>query len=272
MRFRRPVDDLDKEFPESAIDELHEQSRAKTTKDLQEFVGKASDEKTQDEFWHRWAQIREMLFHINERVNYWEGRRTQFLQIGIGLLAASVAGVVAIFSNTSELTDLFFQQDGLSPSTIFLSAKGIAYVFAFIICMCFSLGCLRLLLLWNEQNNPNYPFTKACRTWVWHYRHAEASPLETDFRAYTRKTYRAQVEAFAANLADYKKRLLKSDIQELLDQDISQVYVLLINEKFKIRMVSQLRDCLLTTTRFAYYVSIPVVVVLFGLRLLAFAL
>jgi len=267
MRFRKPVDDLDREFPESAIDELHDKSRAKIAKDLHDFVKKASSGQTQEEFWHRWAQIREMLFHLNERVNYWEGRRTQFLQIGIGLLAASIAGVVAIFSNISELTDLFFQQNGLAASTMFLSAKGILYIFAFIVCMCFTVGCLWLLLLWNEQNNPSYPFTKACRTWLWHYRHAEKSPLETDFRTYTPATYRTHVETFAANLVHYKKRLLQSDVQELLDQDISQVYVLLINEKFKIKMVNRLRDCLLSTTRLAFYTSISTMAVLFGLRL-----
>jgi hypothetical protein len=269
MRFSRPVDGLDKEFPEVEIDEIDKKSHDQIAEDLEHFISQFRAHNRQEDFWHRWSQVREMLFHLNERVNYWENRRTQFLQIGIGLLAGSLAGILTV-ADRLPVTSIF--KDGtLEAAGAFLTISAAAYTFVLIVCFCYAIGCLMLLLIWNYQNNPDYPFTKACRIWVWHYRHAETTPIDTDFRKYTRETFLKQVQLFSENLVAYKRRLLRSDTAELLDQDLSQVYVLLINEKFKIKMVSQLRDCLTVTTRYALYAAL-LYLVLFSIARIAILL
>ena len=238
---KKDVDDLEKEFPEEEIDVEHQRGRGRIEKALLEFLENA--ERDPELLTRRWADIREMILNVDGRVNYWENRRTQFLQLTVALLAAALAGSVAILANV-DLTTWAKTEASLRYLPVLAS------------CIALFLGSLRLLLLWNSQNNPNYPFTKAYRVWRWHYRHAEKVPVDTDFSAYDRRQFREQVRRFADNLAEYKIRTLAADPAELIDQDLSQLYVLITNEKFKIMCVSALRDSLLRTCQFAFYVGI----------------
>jgi hypothetical protein len=46
----------------------------------------------------------------------------------------------------------------------------------------------------------------------------------------------------------------------MIDQDLSQVYLLLINEKYKIKMVNALRNILIKTLTIAFFVALTIVV------------
>ncbi|MFC1539735.1 hypothetical protein ACFL6H_09950, partial [Candidatus Latescibacterota bacterium] len=52
-------------------------------------------------------------------------------------------------------------------------------------------------------------------------------------------------------LLEYKLRNLRSTPDELFDQDMSQLYLLITNEKFKIKFVSKLRDMFFKTIELA---------------------
>lgn len=261
--------EIEKGFLPEDIDKLHNNGRQAIDAVLTSVTNKSKDDKSKDEFWQRWSHIREMLQHVNDRVNYWETRRTQFLQIGIGLLAASIAGILAIAGDLSSPTDLFIVIGRNHIDTV-ACLKGALYCFTLIVCLCFAIGSVKLLKIWNTQNNPDYPFTKGYRTWVWHYRHAEENSLSTDVHNFSEDTFRVEVEKFSKNLLFYKERMLNSSLAELLDQDLSQLYVLLINEKFKIDMVSRLRDCLLKTAWFALCTPPAVLILLSILRIAVF--
>ena len=241
MSDRHGIDDLEKQFPEAEIDSEHKRGRARVSKVLSEFLEKAN--KDPEMLTRRWADIREMIINVDARVNYWENRRTQFLQLTVALLATALAGSVAILAN-------------LDLTTWLKTEQSLRYLPILAPCVALFLGSLRLLLLWNRQNNPNYPFTKAYRVWRWHYRHAERTPSDCDFRKYTPDKFREEVRRFADNLAEYKIKTLEGDPADLIDQDLSQLYLLITNEKFKIECVSVLRDSLLETCRFAFWVGI----------------
>lgn len=258
MKFGKSVDGIERDFSENKITELFEKTKSESAKDLEDFITSCRTGSS-DVLQHRWDKIREMIFHLDGRINYWENRRTQFLQIGIGILGASLAGIIAIFANIEELSDVFLITTN-SYGLFLPTAKGLVYSFIFFLCVCFAFGSLRLICLWNRQNNPNYPFTKGYRIWLWHYRHAEKTPSDTRISGYTPQTFKQEVDKFCKNIVDYKKRFLKSSINDMIDQDLSQVYLLLINEKYKIKMVNALRNVLIKTLTIAFFVALTIVV------------
>jgi hypothetical protein len=226
--------DLDKNFPQASIDTI---AKAKEKE-----VTNAFDELKDVELLKKiTSETREMIPQIDERIHYWEDRRTLFLQISLGITAAALAGIVVIASESNIVFGDFF------------TFSTFIYIPVLILCIALVIGGIRILALWNEQNNPSYPFTKATKTWRWQYRHAETNPINTDVGNFTTKVLEEEAYKFANNLADYKIKLLKSNAHELLDQDISQLYLLLIDEKYKIKFVTKLRDSLFAILRWAMY-------------------
>jgi hypothetical protein len=184
-------------------------------------------------------------------------------------LGASFAGIITVLANIKELTDVFIGT-GDSYKLWLLTGKGLVYLFVFVSCFCFVIGSLLLLHRWNCQNNPNYPFTKGYRFWLWHYRHAEQTPSDTKVSGYTPETFKQQVTIFCQNIVAYKKRFLQTSTEDLIDQDLSQAYLLLINEKYKVKMVSELREVLVKTVRIAlFYVGLPITTLFALLRIFA---
>jgi len=261
---------LDKAFPEKDIDALYQDGRSKTAEMLRAFSQKAHDAKDKEEFWRRWSQIREMISSLQSRVDYWENRRTTFLQIGMGLLAASIAGMLAIVVNAASAGATFTLAKVMGKVLLpVFTVKGLSFAGIFALCFIFFVGSLILLMIWNSQNNPPYPFTKGYRVWLWHYRHAEEAPLATDMHNFTANKFRNQARLFSGNLIAYKKRLFESSLDELLDQDTSHAYTLLINEKFKIDMVNRLRSCLMNTELTAVALAFFVFLLLLFVRAVA---
>jgi hypothetical protein len=153
MNISRSVDGIERDFPEDKITELFEKTKSETAKDIEDFITSCRTGGSIDVLQHRWDKIREMIFHLDGRINYWENRRTQFLQIGIGVLGASLAGIIAIFANIKELSDIFLITTNSNDSFL-PTAKGLVYSFIFFLCVCFAFGSLKLICLWNRQNNP----------------------------------------------------------------------------------------------------------------------
>jgi len=245
--FRRP-DEFDKSFPQAEIDKITKQNASIVNLALDEFIAKNAQADTGAiESFRR--DIREMISSVDERIHYWEARRTEFLQLSTAMLAASIVGIVAILPSVLSRKQLF-----AFPTYLDLPVL-IAGVFLFF-------GSTWLIYLWNKQNNPSYPFTKGYKVWRWHYRHAEKNPLDTNVFDFDQTTFNEQVRLFAENMTDYKIKTLKANSKELIDEDLSQLYVLITNEKFKIKFVSQLRDALMNTLFLALVVGVVSIVIL----------
>jgi hypothetical protein len=234
---------VDDNFSKATINEI--------SREHEEKVALAYESITDEKFLEKICkETREMIPQIDERIHYWENRRTLFLQISLGITAASLAGFIAIASKVDNILLNFY-----TTSTFII-------IPILVLCLSLIIGGVMILSLWNEQNNPTYPFTKATKTWRWQYRHAETNPNRTDFEKFTKEIVEEEAHKFAANLTDYKIHLIKSSYIELLDQDISQLYLLIINEKFKIKFVSQLRDKLYNVLRIALYITLFTILIL----------
>jgi hypothetical protein len=241
--FFKKVDQFDNDFPENDVDKIYDKSFKKIEEKLDEFIENTKSDP--EMLTRRWADIREMIVHLNGRIEYWESRRTQFLQIGLAMFAASIAAIVTIIPNfpfTEYKTSLKFY----IYSPVLISSIIIFF------------GSIRLINIWNRQNNPSYPFTKGYRFWRWQYRHAEKDGVDTDLYKYSKEKYESEIKKFADNMYNYKVKTLECDYKVLFDQDLSQLYLLIINEKFKIKFVNKLRDSLLNTLKIAFICGIVI--------------
>lgn len=151
-----------------------------------------------------------------ERIHYAEGRRANFTVMAGALIAAGIA--VLTFSS-GALTQLWMQLAASYGAIASIVTGGL------------------VILLYSRQTN-RYPFTSATKTWKWFYR--DALPKTEDFKlhwysylpwapgsAQIRKAYGAQLDDF---------RLRMSDLQDdsvNLEQDIEQLYVLHVTERYK---------------------------------------
>lgn len=220
---------LDNSFSKEDIEKLSKNSFKRFSKELDNFCKK---EKLNGEEKYKMLRkdIREMILSIDNRIHYWENRRTQYLQLATAILAASIIGIITTFQKISSFQNLY-------------DLQSITYMIILIPCIILFLGSIYLLTVWNKQNNPNYPFVKMPRIWRWHYRHAEKNSIDTNIPKYDSEKYKTQIDIFIDNLENYGIKTLKADYKELLDQDISQLFLLITNEKFKIKFVTHLRDC-----------------------------
>ena len=231
------IDQLEREFSEAEIAAITQRG----SKAVQGALDKLFADQSHNEnkvVNRRWDSIRSMITLVDDRVRYWDGRRTQFLQIAAALLAGSIVGLVNILPRIPEIASL---------------DKFQSFIYIPVACAatCLFVGSIRLLFIWNKQNNPNYPFSKGYRVWRWHYRHAEKSPLDTDIDRYSSATFNEEVQKFADNLTNYKLRTIEASPKELFDQDLTQLYLLLINEKFKVKFVNKLRNSLFRSLLFS---------------------
>ena len=239
------IDRLDREFPDATIDEISDEHKPDIEAAFDTFFKSRSGENDSLSVKHFIEDTQRLIFHVDGRINYWENRRTQFLQIGAASLTASIVGIVSLFP---EIPNAIALKDGLSLKSIVMLPTFVASIALFF-------GNIKLINIWNRQNNPNYPFTKGTKTWRWHYRHAELNEVETDTDKFNEAKFAEEARIFADNSAYYKIKTLTSSTKELIDQDLSQLYLLLTNEKFKVKFVNKLRDCLLNTLLIALYLA-----------------
>ncbi len=246
------VNDLDERYSISDFMENIEPEEKKIKKLLSDFETK--DKKNNLRNLHYLNdEVLQMIDHIDGRVQYWENRRNQFLPIALGLLGASLAGILSLIP---EIDKTF--------NNVYLIDWNIVFLPLAISLISIIVGSIRLVWVWNLQNNPNYPFTKGYRVWRWHYRSAEqeGKESEVDIGVNDEEKYLAEVKKYQKNLINYKKLTIKSNFTELLNQNISQVYLVIVNEKYKIKYVSELRNTLINCLQWAL-ISFPLSLVLY---------
>lgn len=171
--------------------------------------------------------LSEVIAAVAERIHYAEGRRTNFSVVAGALLAGGVAILTFIPDKhlSHSLADAAF---------------------------CASIGAillgLLLLIVFARQTN-RYPWTAATNTWKWFYR--DALPDQAEFDWTWRDVLNPRVEkkrlqaAFGRQLPQFEANIQKlRDPKISIDQDIQQLYVLHINDKFKNAHLSQLRTIL----------------------------
>jgi len=227
--FFNKLNQLDNSFSKEDIEKLSKNSFKRFSKELDNFCKKEKPNR-EEKYKMLRKDIREMILNIDNRIHYWENRRTQYLQLATAILAASIIGIITAFQKISLLSNPFVLQS-------------LIYIIILIPCITLFFGSIYLLNVWNKQNNPNYPFVKMPRVWRWHYRHAEKNSIDTDVFKYNIEKYKTQIDIFSDNLENYGIKTLKADYKEILNQDISQLFLLITNEKFKIKFVTHLRDC-----------------------------
>lgn len=244
---------LDNNFSKEDIEKLSKNSFKRFSKELDNFC-KNEKPNREEKYKMLRKDIREMILNIDNRIHYWESRRTQYLQLATAILAASIIGIITTFQKISLSQNLY-------------DLQSIAYMVILIPCLILFLGSIYLLNVWNKQNNPNYPFVKMPRIWRWHYRHAEKNSIDTNISKYDKEKYKTQIDIFIDNLENYGIKTLKADYKELLDQDISQLFLLITNEKFKIKFVTHLRDCFYKILSVSIY-SFVILIIIYILNLI----
>lgn len=151
------------------------------------------------------------------------------------------------------------------PTLISDNQLGKVVTYPTIVAAIVSIGLGLVLLFAYARQTNRYPWTGATKTWKWFYR--DALPAEKNFnptwwsffwfgpeKRRLQSEYNGQLPRFKTKLYDLSDQAIS------LDQDIQQLYVLHINEKFKNIHLSQLR------TIFQYGVFL-----LFSLSLIAAA-
>ncbi|MFL6728205.1 MAG: hypothetical protein ACJ8FS_17070 [Sphingomicrobium sp.] len=173
------------------------------------------------------APLSEVIAAVAERIHYAEGRRTNFTVVAGALLAGGVA-------------ILTFIPDKRLGNALAYPALGASIG-------CIALGLL-LLIVFARQTN-RYPWTAATNTWKWFYR--DALPDQKEFDWTWRDVLRPNEEKKRLQAAFGKQLpLFEASVERLKDpkvsfsQDVQQLYVLHINDKFKNAHLSQLRTIL----------------------------
>lgn len=166
-----------------------------------------------------------MISAVADRIHYAEARRTNFTVLAGVLVAGGVALLTFILDKNLPRVVSYPILIGSIESII--------------------LGII-LLLAFARQTN-RYPWTAATKTWKWFYRDALPDQGKFDlswkslFRFGSEKTklqgeYNRQLPIFSEKMKSLE------DFDLSLDQDMQQLYVLHINEKFKNVHLTQLRS------------------------------
>lgn len=174
------------------------------------------------------AEIAPVLQAATERVHYAEARRGQYVAVAAGLFA----GAIALASIAGQaIFDGFNWPIEVAAINFFVLSIFLFYVY-------------------SKQVN-RYPWTSATKTWKWFYRDAIPEHAKFDFGFYNwlfrwdKEVTRAENE-FNRQLPLFGASLHKLiDPRESLWQDIQQLYVLHINEKYKNAYLSRLRSILI---------------------------
>lgn len=234
---KKANDQLEKDFPDSRITENYVTGRKRIDEEIHNFVeSNKSDGQTLPS---RWGDIQNLISAFDERIHYWDNRRTQYLQLTTAILGASLAVIIAILNSSLSAP---------TPIDRFIFFAPILGALLVLV-----IGSVLIIRVWNKQNNPSYPFTKGYKIWRWQYRGAENTPSNADVFSYTRESFEKEVNIFSENLYLYKSKYLSASLEELIDQDLSQAYLLITNEKFKIKFVSKLRDMFFNTLVISFW-------------------
>jgi hypothetical protein len=168
--------------------------------------------------------------HMVRRIEYAESRRGAIATLAGGLLAAGIALFAILLDAPSGPVRVAL---GVLATSVLISAA-------------------LTLVAWFRQTNPPYGFIRADksrRPWKWFYRDALADHEAFTFDWWKRKdspTNKGPIKAFEVQWGPFAKRELQLvDLKKDVLQNLQQVYLLHVNEKYKNRFLSQLRTVLL---------------------------
>lgn len=168
------------------------------------------------------SRCRELIFHIHQRIEYCEHRRGQMVIIALSLLAASVALFAATFLGSLQVNPVVVLVR-LSALFLFLTS-------------------LVTLLLYSFQTNYRYPFISVTQTWRWFYHYAVSKEYKPPFIPFERtKTRERMQKLHLQDMREYAAKVLLSTPKEELEQDLEQLFLAIVNEKYKNAQLTHLR-------------------------------
>jgi hypothetical protein len=171
--------------------------------------------------------LTELVHHIVQRIEYAESRRSTIATLGGALLASA-------FALIPFATQVFF-----FPVKAALLATAVVWLLY---------GAI-IWFVYARQTNFHYPFTDVASTPKWFYRDALKNNLAFDAPWHTFQSKEEQDKgknAFNEQWKVFKKEqigILASPKDNLL-QDLQQVYLLHVNERYKNLFLTQLRNLL----------------------------
>lgn len=174
-------------------------------------------------------EVLDLIEHVHSRIDYTEQRRFGYLQIGLALLAVSGGGGAIVVTL-------------LDKPTTTLITNLVLYFLGFASALLCIVGLL-IVLCYNYQTNPKYPFIDVTKTWKWFYHYMDIEALRTKI-SYSPQERQAYNEEYIGKLEGYTESLIKETIKEKLKQNISQLYLYLVLEKYKNDFTRQLQAIL----------------------------
>ena len=184
--------------------------------------------------------------HMVRRIEYAESRRGAIATLAGGLLAAGIALFAILLDAPSGPVRVAL---GVLASAVLASAA-------------------LTLVAWFRQTNPPYGFIRADksrRPWKWFYRDALGDHEAFAFDWWRRKdspTNTKPIKAFEVQWGPFAERELQLvDLQKDVLQNLQQVYLLHVNEKYKNRFLSQLRTVLLrgvVASLLAFFITLAI--------------
>jgi len=170
----------------------------------------------------RAANCRELIFHIHDRIEYAENRRGQIAAVALAFLA----GAVAIF--LSSVVDNLRSQEWVPVLRV--------------AALCLFLTSAATLVLYSRQINFAYPFIKVTKTWRWFYHYSVSKEYKPPFHTYDTKSQREKLQKLhLEDLISYAQKTVNMNPKEELEQDLEQLFLVIVNEKYKNAQLSHLR-------------------------------
>lgn len=168
------------------------------------------------------ARCRELIFHIHQRIEYCEKRRGQMVVISLSLLAAAVALFASTFLDSMD-SRLLVSLIRLAALLLFLTA-------------------VITLALYALQTNFKYPFIEITKTWRWFYHYSVSKEYKPPFVPFERLKQREEMQKIhLQDMLTYAERTLESSPKEQLEQDLEQLFLVIVNEKYKNAQLTHLR-------------------------------
>ncbi|MBC8274853.1 MAG: hypothetical protein H8E40_07790 [Chloroflexi bacterium] len=168
------------------------------------------------------ARCRELIFHIHQRIEYCEKRRGQMVIISLSLLAAAVALFAATFLEAMD-SELLVSLARLAALLLFLTAA-------------ITLG------LYALQTNFKYPFVQITKTWRWFYHYSVSKEYKPPFFPFEGPNQREKMQKMhLQDMLTYAERTLGSSSKEELEQDLEQLFLVIVDEKYKNVQLTHLR-------------------------------
>jgi len=170
----------------------------------------------------RAAKCRELIFHIHDRIEYAENRRGQIATVALAFLAGAVALLLA-----SVVEDVRAQEWVLILR---------------VVALCLFATSATTLVLYSLQINFAYPFIQVTKTWRWFYHYSVSKDYKPPFHTYDSKSQRKKLQKLhLEDLLSYAQKTVKMSPKEELEQDLEQLFLVIVNEKYKNAQLSHLR-------------------------------